>query len=86
MKTHKIVFWWFYTNFGVPYLSILVISINITAVALLLLQGNYTQEIVTCLNHKCWYGSSLNMQNNICIKNKFANTDIYSSNTLVTFQ
>ena len=68
MKHIKLCFDDFYTNFGVPYLSILDISINIPAVALLILQGNYTQEIVTCLDHKCWYGSSLNMQNNICVK------------------
>ena len=43
----------FYANFGVPYLSILFIKKkNIPDVALLLLQGKYTEEIVTCLNQK----------------------------------
>ena len=79
MKTHKIVFDDFYANFGVPYLSILFIFINIPAAAILLLQDKYTEEIVTCLNKKCWCGSSLIMQHNICVKtDKIANTDIYS--------
>ena len=58
----------FYANFGVPYLSNLSIYMTISAAVVLLLQEKYTEEIVTCFNQKCWCGSSLNMQNNICIK------------------
>ena len=67
-KQIKLCFDDFYANFGVPYLSILFISMNIPAAALLLLQWKHTEEIVTCLNQKFWCGSSLNMQNNICVK------------------
>ena len=40
----------FYANFGVPYLSIIFISMNIPSAEVLLLQEKYTAEIVTCLN------------------------------------
>ena len=49
----KLCFDDFYANFGVPYLSNLFISMTIPAAVVLLLQGKYTEEIVTCLNQKC---------------------------------
>ena len=42
----------FYANVGVPYLSNIFISMTIPAAVVLLLQGKYTEEIVTCLNQK----------------------------------
>ena len=71
LKSWKYIKLWYddiYANVGVPCLNILFISMNIPAAALLLLQAKYAKEIVTCLNQKCWYGNTLNKQNNICVK------------------
>ena len=51
-KHIKLCFDDFYANFGVPYLCILIISMNISAAALLLLQWKYKEEILTNLNKK----------------------------------
>ena len=73
------MFYDFSANFGVLYVSIHFIYTNIPAAAVLLVQKQYTGEIITCLNQKCWCGSSSNMQKiHMCKNNKFVNTDIYS--------
>ena len=43
----------FLPNFGVLYVSIPFIYMNIPAAAVLLVQKQYTGEIKTCLNQKC---------------------------------
>ena len=86
-KKHKKCVLWFYTNFGVLYVSIPFIYTNIPAAAVLLVQKQYTEEIITCLNQKCWCGGYSNMQKiHMHKKDKFVNTDIYTWNTLVTCQ
>ena len=52
-KKHKNVFYDFYANFGVIYVSIPFIYTNISAAAVLLVQKQYIGEIITCLNEKC---------------------------------
>ena len=52
-KKHKNVFYDFSANFGVLYVSIPFIYMNIPAAAVLLVQKQYTGEIITCLNQKC---------------------------------
>ena len=47
------VFCDFSANFGVLYLRILLISTNIPAAAVLIVQKQYTGEIITSLNQKC---------------------------------
>ena len=73
------MFYDFSPNFGVLYVSIIFISTNVPIAAVLLVQKQYTGEIITYLNQKCLCGSSSNMQYiHMRKKDKFVNTDIYS--------
>ena len=56
-KKHKNVFYDFSANFGVLYVSITFIYTNIPTATVLLVQKQYTEEIITCLNQKYWCGS-----------------------------